>query len=449
LKSINIVFDFEKYLMIEGLRDLLSNDSNIGEKYLILLKTFTTTNKEEYYAISSVLGAFLGDSMGSYVEFKKGNPELWEEVNFNEICPIWGSSPGQLSDDSEMALSSAYGIMDSSFMNEINADRLAFYYGLWYLTNPFDIGTTTTKALKPMADKRIYSKDCSDKVIKINLANYSFMPGIYNTIKANCEKINSESESNGFLMRKTPIAIYCLRYTKVDFSDHEDHVTNWKGLIKANEVDTYNTHSHVNTIQASIIYSLIITRIICLRTKDFSKEKIAENVLSYIKWYIEKNCHHFTESRFYKDLLSCINTGNPESFKFDSETFFKHQGYFSHALCYCIKFLRNPKSYMEVMKDVICLGGDTDTNAAIVGGVVGAYWGFESFKDEDKNKENSMLYTMIKLNALKANCKRPFIYSPGNSLLYVREVLKRNNFEEKLNSAYCPLSLAVILNFVL
>jgi hypothetical protein len=89
----------------------------------------------------------------------------------------------------------------------------------------------------------------------------------------------------------------------------------------------------------------------------------------YLKNYFENNYHLFTERRFYKDLLNCIYTGNPESFKFDSETFFKHQGYFSYALCYCLRFLRYPKY-------VICLGGDTDTNAAIVGGVVGAYWGF-------------------------------------------------------------------------
>jgi ADP-ribosylglycohydrolase len=222
--------------MIEGLQNLLSKDENVGEKYLSLLNTFTTANKEEYYAISSILGAFLGDSMGSYVEFKKGWSRLWKDVDFNYIGPIWKNSPGQLSDDSEMALSSAYGILDSP-LKDLNPDRLMYYYGLWYLTNPINIGITTSNALKQVTNKSLYPREYSDKIKKIILENYTFVPGIYNAVKSHCEMFNNESQSNGFLMRKTPIAIYCLRFTKSEFSENEDHVADWLGFIKANEVD--------------------------------------------------------------------------------------------------------------------------------------------------------------------------------------------------------------------
>lgn len=45
----------------------------------------------------------------------------------------------------------------------------------------------------------------------------------------------------------------------------------------------------------------------------------------------------------------------------------------------------NPKAFEEAMKQMLREGGDTDTNAAIVGGLIGAHVGFnripQSYKD--------------------------------------------------------------------
>ncbi len=49
-------------------------------------------------------------------------------------------------------------------------------------------------------------------------------------------------------------------------------------------------------------------------------------------------------------------------------------------------------------------GGDTDTNAAIVGALIGAYTGFEDLKNEwkekvlsrDKGKNSSLIYQKVK-----------------------------------------------------
>jgi hypothetical protein len=37
--------------------------------------------------------------------------------------------------------------------------------------------------------------------------------------------------------------------------------------------------------------------------------------------------------------------------------------------------------FEEALRQVLLLGGDTDTNAAIVGGLLGAYWGAEGIPD--------------------------------------------------------------------
>ena len=56
---------------------------------------------------------------------------------------------------------------------------------------------------------------------------------------------------------------------------------------------------------------------------------------------------------------------------------------------------------------MINLGGDTDTNAAIVGGVLGAFYG--------PDKLNNKLETLLYFNPYKSGSKyeRSSMYSPG------------------------------------
>ena len=53
-----------------------------------------------------MLGAFIGDSIGSYVEFEKGRISR-DQVHLAMTMPgggIWKLSPGQVTDDSELAM---------------------------------------------------------------------------------------------------------------------------------------------------------------------------------------------------------------------------------------------------------------------------------------------------------------------------------------------------------
>ena len=71
--------------------------------------------------------------------------KIWKNIN-----PIFNTGRGQVTDDTEMAMSMAYGILEG--INKeikdidsviLNTDPIAFYYGIWLLSNPFDIGNTT------------------------------------------------------------------------------------------------------------------------------------------------------------------------------------------------------------------------------------------------------------------------------------------------------------------
>ena len=45
-------------------------------------------------------------------------------------------------------------------------------------------------------------------------------------------------------------------------------------------------------------------------------------------------------------------------------------------------FLKNNHTYEDAIFDTLMTGGDTDTNAAIVGGLVGARWGVDGIPSE-------------------------------------------------------------------
>ena len=100
--------------------------------------------------------------------------------------------PGQITDDSEMALSMAYAMMDSVNPKELDQDLIYYYYGAWMKSGPFDIGRTTMNALRDFNFEHYYI-DTKDKV-KETLQRL--------------EKENRDSLSNGFLMRISPFVAW-------------------------------------------------------------------------------------------------------------------------------------------------------------------------------------------------------------------------------------------------
>lgn len=75
----------------------------------------------------------------------------------------------------------------------------------------------------------------------------------------------------------------------------------------------------------------------------------------------------------------------------------KSKGWIVHAF-YCVLYsLYHFTSYSEAVNSVIKMGGDTDTNAAIVGGMFGALIGLNLLRKEQKDNLELMLKTNNKL----------------------------------------------------
>jgi len=108
------------------------------------------SNSEADRAFGSVFGAFIGDAAGAALEFAQFKISR-EMVQHALTLPGGGAlcmAPGQITDDSEMALCIMHGLTDpdcraSEDLDVLNLDGIAHYYGRWS-RKAFDIGIATS-----------------------------------------------------------------------------------------------------------------------------------------------------------------------------------------------------------------------------------------------------------------------------------------------------------------
>ena len=99
-----------------------------------------------------MLGAFIGDSIGAYLEFETGTQD---ELNIDKWMQMpgggcWGLRPGQITDDSELAMCQLRGLLAGK--GKFDMFHHALYFGSWVEMGPFDIGNTTRIGLCPQAE---------------------------------------------------------------------------------------------------------------------------------------------------------------------------------------------------------------------------------------------------------------------------------------------------------
>jgi len=338
--------------------------------------------KEAYQVLSCIYGCFLGDAMGAFCEFQQASKNNYKSI-FNSEVTVIGGLCGQVTDDSEMAMSFAYAIMDSTEKENLDVNYLYFYYGAWYKTGPLDIGATTERSLKPF-----------------NF--YDFLPEKknFNKIQDTIFTNNFNSLSNGFLMRKSTFIawLYYRFYSDINVAfnpidDNKYLLPLYQKIKELSHIDNQCTNPNFETDAVSGFY--------CLMALGAIKGLKACNIIEKISFLCKDNYFkngHDEDRKIANYILYCIQMFKDLNFNFSN--FFINQksghcinnniGYYGHAfeltLYYLINFeLINEKDkFKGIMNDICNLGGDTDTNACIVGGVIGPLIGFSEFSDFDK-----------------------------------------------------------------
>ena len=371
-----------------------------------------TPENDIYLSLSCIFGAFLGDSMGTFCEDKSLNKLNHERIYKKEANTFL--TPGTVTDDSEMAMSFSFAMMDSPDIFNINQNLIFYYYGIWAYSEPISMGNTTSKSLFQFKIEK-------DNIMKKNLFSEN--------IKNNVYELNKEMNSNGFLMRLSTFIVWFYYINKKNLQilfSNNNYIQIYKDIKKVVIKDIEITHPNKENIVSGTIYVFIGLCSMFLFTPSNIIDKVKELLEDEI-FNKEENIDEINVKNIIENCLDEYKKENFEKYNY-FESINKQSGWYVHAFklvfyyLYMFDKIKNDKNienvYSYIIKEICDFGGDTDTNCCIVGGIIGpliGYFNFEKkyfdifiryYSDTRIQYSNAFVYFFVKyLEDMKNNNK--------------------------------------------
>jgi ADP-ribosyl-[dinitrogen reductase] hydrolase len=286
--------------------------------------------------LSGLMGLCVGDALGVPVEFISRAERVKSPVTTMLGYGTWNQPPGTWSDDSSLSFCLA-----ECLCRGYSLDAIANSFWRWYKEaywtprgDVFDIGQTTHTAIMRLK-QGVVPHQAGGKV--------------------------ENSNGNGSLMRILPMA-YCHR-----------NFTLGELLARVHDVSAI-THAHARSQMACGIYISIAVALLegaDLQTAYLQALQDIQTIYSVREFLLEKP--HFGRvfsGEIAKLPVEEINSG----------------GYVIDTLESSLWCLLNSSSYSEAVLKAVNLGGDTDTTAAVTGGLAGIYYGVENIPKQWMNQ---------------------------------------------------------------
>lgn len=270
-----------------------------------------------------LLGQFAGDALGGLVEFQSPSEiarRYPDGVRLLADGGTWNTLAGQPTDDSEMALALARSIVAGG---AYSAEDAASAYGWWHESGPFDMGRATRAACSAAARAMRSGQSPAD---------------------AARDSALTETQANGALMRSSPLGLFAC------FADQ-----NIAGALA--EEDASLTHPHS----------------VCRHANRIFVETLAHAIRS-----------GEGPEQIYRFAIAAAKAGGtPESVveavvsaaRARPADYTHKMGWVLLALQNAFWQLLHAQSMEQGIVNTIMSGGDTDTNAAIAGALLGAVHG--------------------------------------------------------------------------
>ncbi|MBR5479106.1 MAG: ADP-ribosylglycohydrolase family protein [Clostridia bacterium] len=304
-------------------------------------------------AEGAILGFVVADALGVPAEFQSREKLKIEPITDMVGGGAHGQVPGTWSDDSSMTL----GMIDSLAENGIdyNDQMMRFADWLWeakYTAHDevFDVGGATKSAI------------------------FKFVKG---TESLMCGGIAENSCGNGSLMRILPLALYLVK---------EKNATELTDAIATIIHDTSKcTHAHPRCLIACGIYCSVVFHLCC--GTDL-KSAIKEGVDSALAYYENKD----EFKGVYHEFLHLKGIENAEEDQIGST------GFVIHTLEASLWCLLTTGNYRDCVLRAVNLGSDTDTTAAVAGGLAGLWYGCEQIGEEwiEMTAKTDLIKQMVK-----------------------------------------------------
>ena len=280
---------------------------------------------------AAIWGFIVGDALGVPYEFSERSYMKENPASSMTGFGTHNQAPGTWSDDTSMMLCVLENIMNKGSVN-ILAKIFIKWYDEAYLTphgKVFDMGITTRLALD-----------------RVKLG-----------VKATSAGARDEfSAGNGSLMR-------CLPYAFAD-----DFQKSMLKMLVENKV----THQLPICNECCLFYAKVIQAL----ANGLQKEEAVKAGGAYLRFgnrifYADKDQPKSNFSRLFSD-----------QFKYFPENQIQSTGYVLHTLEAVIWCFLNSSNYADAVLKAVNLGGDTDTIAALTGGLAGVYYGYDNIPGE-------------------------------------------------------------------
>lgn len=268
-----------------------------------------------------LLGQIAGDALGSLVEFQSGativarypgGPALLADGGtFNTLA-------GQPTDDSELAIALARSLVCDP---RANLEAAACAYRAWFQSRPFDIGGTTRTAFGAISSDDVRA----------------------GTAALACQHhASTSSQANGALMRVAPIGLWGVLRS-------EDET-----MLSARR-DAALSHPHAVCQDASALWAALIAKAV---REGPTPAELYAHALRLAQ----------TMQPTLRERVELAASAPPAEFQ-------QQMGWVLTALHNALFHLANATPFAEAVRQTVAKGGDTDTNAAIAGALLGAVHG--------------------------------------------------------------------------
>lgn len=267
-----------------------------------------------------IIGLIIGDALGVPVEFTSRSELIETPVTRMEGYGTYNQPAGTWSDDSAMALATMHSIVQKQCIDytDIMDKFVDWVYNAKYMqgNHTFDCGITTSTAIN------------------------NYKSGKYSPLECGCK--GERDNGNGSLMRILPLAF-------IKDIDYES-IENVSAL----------THAHKRS------------RIACVLYVEMAKSMIENEDLT-MEEHINLAC----------DKIKDYYNGSPELKHF--EKIFNNElddlsgkGYVIYTFEVVVHCLLTTDNFRDAVLKAVNIGGDTDTNATICGGLAGIFYGYDN-----------------------------------------------------------------------
>lgn len=303
----------------------------------------------------AIYGLACGDYLGMPVEYASTPDkvkEFYGELGFRPIqSTIRGNKPiGYYTDDTAMTLCLAQSLIEKGFDT---ADQLESYKR-WAFEGYMSADNKSAYGIGQTILKKLMKQKAEE--IPVEIAN-----------------VESEG-GNCALMKCLPIGL-------VYYKDKEE-------LLDKTIKSALVTHNNSVAVWCCVVYNFLVKYIL----EGCEKSELLQKLL---------NDDFIKQSDFPAEILKVIKSIN--SIKLEDVA---TKGYSLNTLTIALKCFFETNNYEESVKSAIMVGGDTDTQGAVTGGLAGVLYGYEKIpKDWSKLIMNQEIIENIAVEIYKLQTK--------------------------------------------